>query len=70
MNVLANSLRRIWSAQNRVPHQTRWGTCGSFANPKSQITLAGLVYDSISRVFDWTRQAAPTIIFVVLNIFR
>ena len=28
MNALANSLRRIWSAKNRVPHLTGWGNSG------------------------------------------
>jgi hypothetical protein len=38
---LLSSLKRIWSAKNRVPHQTGWGTSGA-SLAKKKISAAGI----------------------------
>ena len=71
MTVLANSLRRIWSAKSRVPHLTGWGTRGSPTSPTNQTTtLAGSVYEGVLALSEVARQSAPTVLVIVLNIFR
>ena len=66
MTALANSLKRIWAAKSRVPHQTGWGTCGSPA----ETTLAGSFYQSALALQGVVRQSAPTVLVIILNIFR
>ena len=61
MTALANSLKRIWAATGRVPHQTGWGTCGS---------LAGWLLESALALKAVARQSAPMILVIILNIFR
>lgn len=68
MTDLANSLKRIWSAKSRVPHQTGWGTRGSLA--REGTTLAGSVYESVLALTEIARHSAPTVVVIVLNIFR
>ena len=71
MTVLANSLRRIWSAKSRVPHLTGWGTRSSLPNSaKRTTTLAGSVYEGILALSEVARHSAPTVLVIVLNIFR
>lgn len=59
MKSLAYSLKRIWSARNRVPHQTGWGT---FGFPGTGMT--------IDHMIEAAQTALPTILAIVLNIFR
>ena len=68
MTALANSLKRIWSAKSRVPHQTGWGTNGSL--PTKDTTLAGSVYEAVLAMTEIARHSAPTVLVFVLNIFR
>ncbi len=70
MTTVANSLRQMPSAKNRVPHQTGWGTCGSLQNVAKQNTLLGSLYESALALIAMTRQTAPTILFVVWSFFR
>ena len=70
MTVLAHSLKRIWSAKNRVPHLTGWGTCGSPENPIKGSTLVGSAYEEFLALTALARQTAPTILPIVWNIFR
>ena len=70
MTVLAHSLKRIWSAKNRVPHQTGWGTCGSLQNVTKENSLVGSVYEGVLALTEVARQTAPTILLIVWNIFR
>jgi hypothetical protein len=70
MTVLAHSLKRIWSAKNRVPHQTGWGTRGSLPNMNEQTSLVGLAFDGVLVLTELARQTAPTILPIVWNIFR
>jgi hypothetical protein len=71
MTALAASLKRMWSAKSRVPHLTGWGTCGSLPNTASRnTTLAGSVYDGVLALSDMARQSAPTVLVIVLNLFR
>ena len=70
MTVLAHSLKRIWSAKNRVPHLTGWGTCGSLENVTEETSLVGSVYEGVLALTGLARQTAPTIFLIVWNIFR
>jgi hypothetical protein len=70
MTVLAHSLKRIWSAKNRVPHLTGWGKCGSPENVTEETSLAGSAYEGVLALTELARQSAPTILLIVLNIFR
>ena len=66
MTALANSLKRIWAATGRVPHLTGWGACGTPA----ETTLAGLFYESALALEALARKSAPTVLVLILNIFR
>jgi hypothetical protein len=66
MTVLANSLKRIWSAKGHVPHLTGWGADGSLAGA----TLLGSAYESVLAVVELARHSAPSVVVIVLNIFR
>lgn len=66
MTALANSLKRIWVATGRVPHLTGWGTSGSPAGT----TLAGTIYEGVLALTEVARQSAPSVLVIVLNIFR
>jgi hypothetical protein len=44
MTVLANSLKRIWSAKDRFPHRTWWGRRG-FPKGGTQPTASGTAYE-------------------------
>jgi hypothetical protein len=66
MTVLANSLKRIWSATGHVPHLTGWGTHGSLPARR----LLGRGYQSIVSLTGLARQSAPSLLVIVLNIFR
>jgi hypothetical protein len=61
MTALANSLKRIWAATSRAPRRTGWGMCGS---------LAGLLLESALALQAVARQSAPTVLVIILNIFR
>ena len=69
MTILVNSFRRIRSAENRVPHQTRWGTCGSLQAAR-QGTLLGALWEYLLALQAITRQSAPTVLLIVWNILR
>ena len=66
MSVLANSLKRIWSAKGRVPHLTGWGTCGSLG----KTSLLGSTYESMLTLIELARHSAPSVVVIVLNILR
>jgi hypothetical protein len=66
MTVLANSLKRIWSAKGHVPHLTGWGTEG----PLARTTMIGSAYESVLAVVELARHIAPSVVVIVLNIFR
>ena len=61
MTALANSLKRIWSAKNRVPHLTGWGTSGSRICWMQERGLA---------LVEAVQRNLPVAIIVALNIFR
>ena len=70
MTILVESFRRMRSAENRVPHQTRWGTCGSLYSSIQQGTLLGSMCEALLALRDIARQTAPTVLFIVWNILR
>lgn len=69
MNLLAGSLRRIWSAKSRVPHLTGWGTYG-FCWSKSGKTLASPADEAILALKELVQQRTPTILLILWNILR
>jgi hypothetical protein len=70
MTTLANSLRRIWSAKNRVPRLTGWGTSGACTAAWGRATPFLWVEERLIHLTDIFRRTAPTIVLVALNIFR
>jgi hypothetical protein len=70
MTVLAHSLKRIWSAKNRVPHLTGWGRRGSLCNENHETTLVGSAYEGVLALSEAARQSAPTFLLIVWNILR
>jgi len=70
VTILAKSLRRIWAAKNRVPHQTGWGTCGSVQNTTKKTILVGSMYETANALTGFARQTAPTVLPILWNIFR
>jgi len=70
MTVLVHSLMRVWSAKNRIPHLTGWGTRGSLQNVTREITLVGSAYEGVLALTGVARQTAPTILPILWNIFR
>jgi hypothetical protein len=70
MTALAHSLKRMWSAKNRVPHLTGWGRRGSLWNENEETTLVGSAYESILALSEAARQTAPTILLIVWNVLR
>lgn len=70
MTGMANSLKRIWAATSRVPHQTRWGTCSSSDDAVARATPLAYLYESVLAITELGRQSAPTVLMIVLNVFR
>ena len=69
MSTLANSLRRIWSAKNRVPRLTGWGISGGYATAAERTPFLW-AEERLLHLVDLFRRTAPTIVLVALNIFR
>ena len=70
MNALANSLVRIWSANDRGPRLTGRGTPGC-----GRVALRAWMNDSRARrtlaeLFAFVERTAPTVLLLVFNIFR
>jgi len=63
MTALVLSLKRIWSATNRVPHQTRWGTAGS-------LPLTRRASDHLLRLLELGQCSMPSIVAFTLNLLR
>lgn len=70
MTAVAHSLKRIWSAKNRVPHLTGWGTRGSLGNASKGATLVGSACEGVLALTEVARESAPTIVPIVWSIFR
>lgn len=70
MMTLANSLKRIWSAKNRVPHLTGWGTYGSLESSSRRNTQNRWVVQRILQLVAIARRTAPTVFVIAYNIFR
>jgi hypothetical protein len=70
VTALASSLKRLWSAKNRVPRLTGWGTPGSSPHSIETITPIGCVMEKFLALLALARRTAPTIVVITLNIFR
>jgi hypothetical protein len=74
MTALANLLRRIWPAINRIPHQTWWGIFGiskvNGAQRSGGARRAGMVSEIFSALVGVTQGTLPTVLTVFLNVFR
>jgi hypothetical protein len=70
MTALAHSLMRIWSAKNRVPHLTGWGTSGSLLTAAEKATLVRRAHQAVLKLIEVARRTAPTVFVIAYNIFR
>jgi hypothetical protein len=74
MTALANSLRRIWSAKNRVPRLTGWGKSGPrfvvYEFLSEEAPLVRWAQERLQGLVAVAHQTAPTVILVTLNLFR
>lgn len=68
MTALANSLRRISAAKNRVPRLTGWGSSGPAAF--NETALGVWAHERLRDLVAVVHRTAPTLIVVLLNIFR
>jgi hypothetical protein len=67
---LANSLVRIWSAKNRLPHLTGWGTTGSTPAATQEIAALRWALEKLVDLTELAQRTAPAVIALTLNIFR
>ncbi len=65
MTALAHSLRRIWSAMNRVPRLTGWGDSGSH-----DATQRGWLRERLSQMVTFGHSFVPNLVVIVLTILR
>ena len=65
MTALAHSLRRIWSAENRIPRLTGWGDPGSHDS-----TPRGLVRECLSQLANLGHSIMPNLVVIILTILR
>ena len=70
MTGMANSLKRIWAATSRVPHQTGWGTCSPVEDRAAKKSPLTPLYEGVLAITELGRQSAPMVLMIVLNIFR
>jgi hypothetical protein len=70
MTALANSLKRMWSAKNRVPHLTGWGTSGSLQSTAEQTTALSWARERVLELGAVARRSAPIVFLIVYNILR
>lgn len=65
MTALAHSLRRIWSATNRVPRLTGWGNSGSFNS-----TPRGWARKRLGQLLTLAHGFIPNLVVIILTILR
>jgi len=65
MTALAHSLRRIWSATNRVPRLTGWGDSGSHA-----LTPRAWLRERLGQLVTLGHGFVPNLVVIVLTILR
>jgi hypothetical protein len=68
MTALASLLRRVGIAINRIPHQTGWGIFGFLY--EDEVSLTGWTREKFSEIGEVMQRIAPTVVIIVLNIFR
>jgi hypothetical protein len=67
MTALANSLKRIWSAKNRVPHLTGWGTLGSTHDSNLNTRRTDERFRTLKELI---QRNLPNVIAVACSLFR
>ena len=65
MTALACSLRRIWSAENRVPRLTGWGDSGLH-----NFTPRGWAREQVGQLVTLGHSLIPNLVVIVLTILR
>jgi len=65
MTALAHSLRRIWSATNRVPRLTGWGDSGLH-----DFTPRGWTRTRLGQMVTLGHSFVPNLVVIVLTILR
>jgi hypothetical protein len=68
MTALAHSLRRIWSATNRVPRLTGWGDSGSYA--AGDAALRRRVRVRLGQLVTLGHSFVPNLVAIILTILR
>ena len=70
MNALANSLVRIWSANNRVPRLTGRGNPGCGVGALRVWMRDSSARRTVSEIVAFVERTAPTVLLLAFNIFR
>jgi len=65
MTALAHSLRRIWSATNRVPRLTGWGDSGS-----QNLTPRGWARQRLAQIVMLGHSVVPNLVVIILTVLR
>jgi hypothetical protein len=70
MTALANSLKRLWSAKNRIPRQTRRGTFGSGCALLPETGFAHRAHERFHALKEVVQRSIPTLIVLACSFFR
>ena len=70
MTAPASARWRIWSAKDRLPHRTWWGNPGSRNPATDENPLVAWACETLLELLEAAQRTAPTLVVVVLNIFR
>jgi hypothetical protein len=70
MTALANSLKRLWSANNRIPRQTRRGIFGSSFDSHLRTGLALRVREGFHALKEIVQRNIPAVIALACSFFR
>jgi hypothetical protein len=70
MTALANSLKRIWSAKNRVPRLTGWGTFGSCCRSCQETGFTHRAHERLHALKEIVQRNLPTVVALACSLFR
>lgn len=70
MKALANSLLRIWSANDRVPRLTGRGNPGCGMVALREWMMDSWAQKTFAEVFAFVQRTAPTVLLLAFNLFR
>jgi hypothetical protein len=70
MTALATSLKRIWSATDRIPCRTGWGHSSWRKTTIDETTLADWMHERILDFLAIVQRTAPAAIVIACSLFR